>query len=112
MNSITIVVVLFNFDKYCKIYMDKLLYQIIVKGRVQGVWFRKYTFQKAQDLGLKGFVKNDLDGSVYIEAEGDFNQLDKFVDWLYQGSPMSKVMTVVYEKGLLKNYSAFEIQSQ
>ena len=110
MNSIAIVVVLFNFDKWSKIYMDKLLYQIIVKGRVQGVWFRKYTFQKAQALGLKGYVKNDLDGSVYIEAEGDFKQLDEFVGWLYRGSPLSKVTTVDYEKGLLKNYSAFEIQ--
>ena len=91
--------------------MDKLLYQIKVKGRVQGVWFRKYTFQKAQDIGLKGFVENGLDGSVYIEAEGDLEQLDQFVNWLYRGPPLSKVTTVVYEKGLLKNYSAFEIQS-
>lgn len=91
--------------------MDKLLYQIIVKGRVQGVWFRKYTFQKAQDLGLKGYVKNDLDGSVYIEAEGGFKQLEEFVGWLYQGSPMSKVTSVEYEKRPIENYDAFEILS-
>ena len=91
--------------------MAKLLYQIIVKGRVQGVWFRKYTFHKAQDLGLKGFVKNDLDGSVYIEAEGDFKQLDQFIDWLYRGSPLSIISSVDYEKRPIENYDAFEIRS-
>ena len=91
--------------------MDKLLYQIKVKGRVQGVWFRKYTFQKAQDIGLKGFVENDLDGSVYIEAEGDLEQLDQFVNWLYRGPPLSKVSFVDYEKGPTENYNAFEIRS-
>ena len=91
--------------------MDKLLYQIKVKGRVQGVWFRKYTFQKAQDLGLKGFVENDLDGSVSIEAEGDLKQLDQFINWLYRGSPLSKVSSVDYEKRAIENYNAFEVRS-
>lgn len=90
--------------------MDKLLYQIKVKGRVQGVWFRKYTFQKAQDIGLKGFVENDLDGSVYIEAEGDLEQLDQFVNWLYRGSPLSKVTAVNYKKGLMKKFNSFQIK--
>jgi len=91
--------------------MDKILYQIKVKGRVQGVWFRKYTFQKALDLGLMGFVKNELDDSVYIEAEGDSEQLNEFINWLYRGSPLSKVTSVDYKKGPLGNYDAFEIRS-
>jgi len=111
MNSITIVVVLFIFDKYSKIYMDKLLYKIEVKGRVQGVWFRKYTYQKALDLGLKGFVRNEQDNSVYVEVIGDLPRLDKFVKWLYQGSPLSKVNSVDYKLGLIKKYDTFEIKS-
>lgn len=91
--------------------MDKLLYQINVKGRVQGVWFRKYTLEKARSIGLTGFIKNQSDNSVYIEAEGDPEQLDEFVRWLYRGSPLSKVTTVDYEKGPLENYKAFEIRS-
>ena len=40
--------------------MKILHYSILVKGKVQGVWFRKYTYDKAQALGLKGFVKNEV----------------------------------------------------
>ena len=91
--------------------MDKLLYQINVKGRVQGVWFRKYTLEKAERIGLTGFVKNDLEGTVYIEAEGEEEQLNTFIDWLYRGSPLSKVTSVDFEKGSIENYDAFEIRS-
>ena len=42
--------------------------RIIVYGKVQGVFFRKHTFQKANELGIKGFVKNQEDKSVMIEA--------------------------------------------
>ena len=46
-----------------------------VYGKVQGVGFRYYTHKKANELGLNGFVKNKPDGSVYIEAEGEENNL-------------------------------------
>ena len=91
--------------------MDKILYQINVKGRVQGVWFRKYTLEKARSIGLKGFVKNEPDDSVYIEAEGDAEQLNEFVSWLYLGAPLSRVTSVEYEKGPVENYDSFEIRS-
>ena len=45
-------------------------YNIIVKGKVQGVWFRKYTQDIAYNLNLNGFVRNCHDGSVFIEIEG------------------------------------------
>ena len=44
---------------------------ITVKGRVQGVGFRFSTVREAEELGIKGFVENRMDGSVYIEAEGE-----------------------------------------
>ncbi len=66
-----------------------------VTGKVQGVWFRKYTQDKALSLHLKGFVRNEPDGSVYVEVESsDETALNEFVQWLYQGSPMSKVEKV------------------
>ena len=83
----------------------------MVKGKVQGVWFRRYTFNKAQSLGLKGFVKNKLNNSVYIEVEGTLEQLNEFVNWLYHGSPLSYVSSVVFEKDELKHYSIFEIKT-
>ena len=54
-------------------------YTIIVTGRVQGVGYRSFTCHEAKKAGVTGYVKNELDGSVYIEAEGNEKSLDKFV---------------------------------
>ena len=89
--------------------MEKLHYKIIVKGKVQGVWFRKYTKEKAVSLGIAGFVKNEQERNVYIEAEGTEEILSTFIEWLYEGSPFSKVSEVLYESGELQNYSIFDI---
>jgi len=73
-------------------------YNISVKGKVQGVWFRKYTQEKATELGLSGFVMNKNDGSVYIETTGKEEILNDFVNWLKtKGSPLSKVDQVIIE---------------
>ena len=74
-------------------------YNITVKGKVQGVWFRKYTFDKANEMQLKGFVQNQPNRDVYIEIE-DTNEvkLQSFITWLYTGSPMSKVSEVLVNK--------------
>ena len=89
--------------------MEILHYNILVKGKVQGVWFRKYTKEKAEVLGLKGYVKNEVSNNVYIEVEGAIDILTKFIEWLHEGSPFSKVSEVVYESGELQNYSEFNI---
>ena len=89
--------------------MEILHHNILVKGKVQGVWFRKYTKEKAKVLGLKGYVKNEGNNNVYIEAEGSIDILTNFIEWLYEGSPFSKVSEVVYELGELNNYSEFNI---
>ncbi|MFT4153245.1 acylphosphatase [Parafilimonas sp.] len=67
---------------------------ITVKGKVQGVFFRKYTKQKATELGLKGWVKNTKEGSVEILAQGDANAVNALIEWCYQGSPKSSVEKV------------------
>ena len=91
--------------------MKLLLYQIKVIGKVQGVWFRKHTCDKANRLEIKGFVRNEKDGSLYIEAEGYCEQLEEFIKWFYVGSPLSKVNGVKYVLGEFKNYGSFEIRS-
>jgi acylphosphatase len=83
---------------------------ISVKGKVQGVFFRAYTKQKAESLGLVGFVKNKADGSVYIEAEGEENVLNEFESWCYKGSPASKVESVESTKSELASFSSFKIE--
>ena len=85
-------------------------YKISVIGRVQGVWFRKYTREAALSRGVKGFVENAADGSVYIEAEGSSVNLDQFLEWLHRGSPMSRVDEVVHAEGQPVGFSAFEIR--
>lgn len=67
---------------------------ILITGRVQGVWYRKYTMDKAIELGINGYVRNLPDDSVYILATGSSEQLDALVQWCYIGSPKSKVEKV------------------
>lgn len=88
-----------------------LQYNITVSGKVQGVWFRKYTQQKAKDLKLLGVVKNQSDGSVYIEAVGNKKTLYDFIDWLKtEGSPLSQVFEVTYiSTKQIKSYTDFKI---
>ena len=85
--------------------------KIEVTGRVQGVWFRKSTKEKADALGIYGFVENCTDGSVYIEAEGNPDTLEAFILWCQQGSELANVKDVIVLKYKeLKNYSDFEIR--
>lgn len=83
---------------------------ITISGRVQGVWFRKYTQTQAIKLGIKGFVKNLPDGSVYAEAEAEQPILDRFITWCHVGSPLSSVKEVKWEQGEVQHFSAFEIR--
>jgi len=87
-------------------------YTIEVFGKVQGVWFRKYTLDKAKSMDLKGYVKNLENGNVFIEVEGDnLEKLQKFIDWLSEGSPLSEVEKVqVTAEENCKNYADFHIK--
>ncbi|MBU3926440.1 MAG: acylphosphatase, partial [Bacteroidetes bacterium] len=55
--------------------------RLTIFGKVQGVGFRFYTQRKAQELNLTGWVKNQRDGTVYVEAEGENQAVDTFIDW-------------------------------
>jgi acylphosphatase len=83
---------------------------IVIKGKVQGVFFRDYTSRKANELGIKGFVKNRIDGSVYIEAEGNEKMLEEFISWCHQGSPPSQVEHVESEPAALVHFTSFKIE--
>ncbi len=84
---------------------------IRVSGKVQGVWFRKYTKDQADALKLFGTVQNMPDGSVYIEVEStDDALLDKFIKCLENGSPLSRVDHIETERRTeCNNYKSFEI---
>jgi acylphosphatase len=58
---------------------------LTIHGRVQGVGFRYFVIRKAESFGISGFVKNKPDGNVYVEAEGEAEQLEIFINECKQG---------------------------
>ncbi len=71
--------------------------RILVTGKVQGVYFRKSTQERANALGLSGFVKNLPDGRVLIEAEGDPFQIEALEHWAQGGPEMAEVENISSE---------------
>lgn len=85
-------------------------YTIRVYGKVQGVFFRASSQKKAVELGLKGCVKNEADGSVLIEAEGTEDKLQNFISWCRKGPAKASVEKVEYAEDELQEYEEFEIK--
>ena len=83
---------------------------ISVSGIVQGVYFRDSAKQKANELGVNGFARNEPDGGVYIEAEGAEDDLKLFVAWCHEGPPRAKVEKVQVDSGEIKKLSPFQVQ--
>ena len=83
-----------------------------VRGRVQGVFFRASTRQKAESLGLTGWVRNLPDGmTVEVEAEGEKESLESFSRWLNEGPPGARIESVSLEQGeYTGGYSDFSIR--
>ena len=90
--------------------MTKSHLDILIAGRVQGVFFRASAQKQAKSLGLSGFVRNEHDGSVYIEAEGNPEALEKFVGWCRTGPPAAVVKSCEVREAAMKNFSEFLIQ--
>ena len=84
---------------------------IIVHGRVQGVWFRAGTKERAVDLGLFGWVKNRPEGTVEIHAEGEKSQLEELISWCRKGTPAANVTSLDCDTASLNNFTSFEICS-
>ena len=82
---------------------------ITVYGLVQGVFFRATAKEQADKLSLTGFAKNMPDGSVYIEAEGEENNLEKFIKWCNSGPMMAQIEKVEVSENSLKNFTNFTI---
>ena len=68
--------------------------RFIVSGKVQGVWFRAATCERALALGLRGHARNRDDGSVEVVATGDAGALDALAQWLHVGPPLARVEAV------------------
>ena len=85
-------------------------YKINVKGKVQGVFYRSSTQAKAKELGLSGWVQNEEDGSVLIEAEGEEQKLQRLVEWCQQGPGAAVVNDVDYKEVEPQGKNGFEVR--
>jgi acylphosphatase len=84
---------------------------VLISGKVQGVFFRANTKQKAEMLGLSGWVRNTKDGKVEAMFEGEEEKLDEIIKWCYKGSPLSKVEKVdVKKQNPINEFDNFSIR--
>ncbi|MCL4468447.1 MAG: acylphosphatase [Deltaproteobacteria bacterium] len=67
---------------------------LIITGRVQGVWFRASTREAADNLGIKGWVKNLPDLSVEVDAAGEPADVEQFIQWCSKGPPGARVTAI------------------
>ncbi len=72
--------------------------RFLIRGKVQGVWFRESTRRQADLLGLQGHALNLEDGSVEVVAVGGAAELDQLAAWLQRGPPMARVEHVSAEE--------------
>jgi len=84
---------------------------IQVFGNVQGVFFRRSVKQKAETLGLNGFVRNEPDGTVYMEAESQEDKLKNLINWLEKSPEPAEVTGVETEySDQTRGFYGFEIR--
>ena len=82
---------------------------IVIRGRVQGVYFRASAKYKADQLEVKGMIKNESDGSVFAAAEGEDEVVASFIEWCRTGPPAAKVIGVEISDGQIQGYKSFDV---
>jgi acylphosphatase len=83
---------------------------LFIYGDVQGVFFRRTIKHEASRRGIKGFIQNKPDGSVYLELEGAKDETASFVEWIEAGADGHTVKRIDREAGAFKAFDAFEIK--
>jgi acylphosphatase len=84
---------------------------VLVSGRVQGVFFRQETKEKAKRLGLTGWVRNTEEGKVEAVFEGEKEKIEKILEWMKEGPPLARVEEVKTKwEGFKGEFESFEIR--
>jgi len=83
---------------------------LLIKGKVQGVFYRASAKDMAIKLGLKGWVKNTKEGDVEITVQGPDDLLKEFVDWCYKGPPSAQVTEIEKEELAEETFQDFRIR--
>lgn len=84
--------------------------RVVVHGRVQGVFFRDSTRQRAQAAGVAGWVANRPDGAVEAVFEGDIGEVERLVDWMQTGPPEADVDRIESFGGAEEGLTGFEVR--
>jgi acylphosphatase len=90
--------------------MAEVARRVRVTGLVQGVFFRAWTCDEAQTLGLSGWVRNCSDGSVEAHVEGEPEAVEKLIDLMREGPPGARVDKVAVETADPEGLSGFEVR--
>lgn len=81
-----------------------------IYGRVQGVFFRDSVRESAEKLKLTGWVKNELDGTVKVLAQGEENSLKELIEWCYNGPELAQVDKIDIDWQKIKeDYQNFQV---
>jgi len=83
--------------------------RLTIEGKVQGVFYRATAKDIADELGVKGWVRNLPDRNVEITATATEEILQKFIDWCKQGPPKARVDEVIIEELGTAEFNAFRI---
>ncbi len=88
---------------------DRTRANVIVSGRVQGVFYRAETSETARRLGVAGWVRNLPDGRVEAVFEGPQDAVEAIANWCHQGSSRAKVTKVEVEYSQPEGLSGFQV---
>jgi len=88
----------------------KKAYHLIIEGRVQGVSYRFSTQKKALEYQVKGWVKNLADGSVEAVIEGGQENLEKLLNWCYEGPAFAEVNQIQKTEISPEGFAEFRIK--
>jgi len=69
--------------------------RVVIKGRVQGVWYRAWTTEEASELGLSGWVRNRRDGTVEAVFAGSVADVERMLGLCRQGPPLAQVVDIM-----------------
>ena len=83
--------------------------KILIKGTVQGVFFRNFIKENAEKLGLNGFVRNLDSGKVEIFAEGDIDNVDKLHEICRKGPKHAVIKEVILKEVRFQDMKGFKV---
>jgi acylphosphatase len=82
---------------------------LLIKGKVQGVFYRASAKEKAEALQVKGWVKNTKEGNVEVVASGSQEAIDQFIAWCYEGPRQANVVAVEVKAVEQQVFDSFRI---